>query len=144
MSYRPDVPSRSENTWLSLGAAAGGPWRLAAASGAVVGAANFGLQLLSGQISVGGPITTGLIVLFMVGGIGTYLRRDRIQTWVRNNTWRVAVVPGIGAAATTFPVLWLLSGAGFFGGAFMAAMFGAGVFLSVGLVGMLIKAMRSG
>lgn len=108
-----------------------------------MGAANFGLQLLSGQISIGGPITLGLTVLFLVGGIGAYLRKDRIQTWVRNHPWRVAAVPGIGAAATMFPVLWLLTDAGFFGGAFSAALRGAGVFLIVGLVGLVIKAMRS-
>lgn len=143
MSYQPDVPSRRDNTWLSLGAAAGAPWGLAVASGTVVGLADVGLELLGGQLAIAGPLSVGLTVLFLVAGIGAFLRRDRIQSWVRGHPWRVAAVPGAGAAATLFPVQWLLTDAGFFSAAFSAGLRGAGVFLLVGLVGMVINSMRS-
>jgi hypothetical protein len=142
MSYQPDVPSRSDNTWLSLGAAAGAPWKIAVASGAVVGLADLGLELLGGRLAPAGPISVGLTVLFLVAGIGAYLRGGRIQDWARRHPWQVAAVPGIGTAATLFPVQWLLTDAGFFSAALSAGLRGAGVLLIVGLVGMVVGAMR--
>lgn len=144
MSYSPDVPSRSDSTWLSLGTAAGAPWGIAAASGALVGLADFGIELLGGQLALGGPIIGGLTAMFLVAGIGSFLRRGRVRAWARGNPWQVAAVPAVGTAGTVFPVQWLLTESGFFSAAFLAGLRGAGVFLIVGLVGMVIKAMRSG
>lgn len=142
MSYSPDVPSRRDRTWLSLGAAAGAPWKIAVISGAAAGLADLGFGLLGGQPAIVEPVSSGLTVMFLVAGIGAFLRRDRIRSWAQRHPWQVATVPGAGAAATLFPVHWLLTDAGFFSAMLSAGLRGAGVFLVVGLVGMVIGAVR--
>src|SRR5262245_24644703 len=124
MSYQPDVPSGRDSAWLSLGANAGAPWKAAVASGAVMGLADLGLELLRGNLTFAGPMTVGLTILFLVAGIGSFLRGDRIQSWARSNPWRVAAVPGLGTAITLFPVEWLLGDSGFFSGALLAGLRG--------------------
>jgi hypothetical protein len=144
MSYTPDVPGRNESLWIATAAAAQGPWGLAVAGGAVVGGAQLVLQLLGGHLTVAGPLASGLMAFFLIGSIGALLLkgRDRARAWAHSHPWRFAVVPAIGAGATVFPVKLLLSSAGLFGAAFGAIGTAASVLVLVGLVGMVLGAVR--
>jgi hypothetical protein len=144
MSYTPEVPSRNESLWIATSAAMQGPWGLAFAGGAVVGGAQLVFQLLSGHLTVAGPLAGGLTVFFLVGSIGALLMkgRDRARTWARQHPWRFALAPAIGAGATVLPVQLLLSTQGVFGATWDALWTALSVLVIVGLVGMVAGAVR--
>ncbi|HEX6469674.1 MAG TPA: hypothetical protein VF069_11315 [Streptosporangiaceae bacterium] len=144
MSYTPDVPGRNDSLWIATAAATQGPWGLAFAGGAVVGGAQLALHVLGGHLTVAGPLTSGLMAFFLIGSIGALLLkgRDRARAWAHRHPWRFAVVPAIGAGATVLPVKLLLSTAGLFGATFAAMSTAASVFIIVGLIGMVVGAVR--
>ena len=144
MSYKPDVPGRNESLWIATAAAVQGPWGIATAGGAVVGGVQLALQLLGGHLTVAGPLAAGLVAFFLIGSIGALLLkgRDRARTWAHSHPWRFAVVPAIGAGATVFPVKLLFSTAGFVGATFGALGTAVSVFIIVGLVAMVVGAVR--
>lgn len=144
MSYTPEVRGRNESLWIATSAAMQGPWGLAFAGGAVIGGAQLAFQLLSGHLTVAGPLASGLTVFFLIGAIGALLAkgRDRARAWAHGHPWRFAVVPAIGAGATVLPVQLLLSTAGIFGATWEALWTAASVFVIVGLVGMVVGAVR--
>jgi hypothetical protein len=144
MSYTPDVPSRDESLWIATSAAMQGPWGLAAAGGAVFGGVQLALQLLGGHLTVAGPVASGLMAFFLIGSVGALLarRRDRALAWAHSHPWRFAIVPAIGAGATVLPVRLLFSTAGIFGATFNAIWTTASVFVIVGLIGMVVGAVR--
>jgi hypothetical protein len=144
MSYTPEVPSRNESLWIATSAAAQGPWGVAFAGGAVVGGAQLAFELLSGHLTVAGPLAHGLTVFFLIGSIGALLikGRDRARAWAHRHPWRFAVVPAIGAGATVLPVQLLLSTSGIFGATAEALWTALTVLVTVGLVGMVVGAVR--
>jgi hypothetical protein len=144
MSYTPEVPSRNESLWIATSAATQGPWGLALAGGAVIGGAQLLFQLLSGHLTVAGPLAAGLTAFFLIGSIGALLAksRDRARAWARRHPWRYAVAPALGVGAAVLPVQLLLSGAGVVGATFDALWTAASVLVIVGLVGMVVGAVR--
>jgi hypothetical protein len=144
MSFTPDVPSRNESLWIATAAASQGPWGLAAAGGAVVGGAQLVLQLAGGHLTVAGPLGSGLVVFFLIGSIGALLgkSRDRARAWAHQHPWRFAVVPALAAGAADLPVKLLLSSAGVFGATVDAMWTAISVLVIVGLVGMVVGAVR--
>lgn len=144
MSYTPEVPGRNESLWIATAAAMQGPWGLAAAGGAVVGGAQLALQLLAGHLTVAGPLAGGLTAFFLIGSIGALLGkdRDRARAWAHRHPWRYGLAPALGAGATVLPVKLLLSTAGLVGAAFGALWTGITVLVVVGLVGMVVGAVR--
>src|SRR5918992_4695513 len=142
MSYTPEVPSRNESLWIATSAAAQGPWGVAFAGGAVVGGAQLAFELLSGHLTVAGPLAHGLTVFFLIGSIGALLikGRDRARAWAHRHPWRFAVVPPIGAGATLLPVQLLLSTSRIFRATAPALWTALTVLVTVGLVGMVVGA----
>lgn len=141
MTYQPDVPSRSESTWIALSAASRGPWRAALAGGVIVGAADAGLHLLTGSLTVAMPLWYALVAFFLIGGAGAFLRggRDRARTWAMSHPLRYALVPGGGAATTVLVTRLLLD----FSGAFFNALFaGLVVTALVSMIGYVARAVH--
>jgi hypothetical protein len=146
MSYTPDVPGRHESLWIATTAASQGPWGLAAAGGAVIGGVQLAAELTGGHLTVAGPLASGLMVFFLIGSIGALLgkSRDRARDWARHHPWRFAVVPAIAVGAVDLPVKLVLSSAGIFGATADAMWSALSVFVIVGLVGMVVGAVRRG
>jgi hypothetical protein len=146
MSYTPDIPSRHESLWIATAAASQGPWGLAAAGGAVIGGVQLAVELTDGHLTVAGPLAAGLIVFVLIGSIGALAgkSRDRARDWARRHPWRFAVVPATAAAAVDLPVELVLGSAGIFGATADAMWAAFGVFVIVGLVGMVVGAVRRG
>jgi hypothetical protein len=141
MTYQPDVPSRSESTWIAVSAATRGPWRAALAGGVIVGAADTGLHLLTGSLTVAMPLWYALVAFFVIGGAGALLRggRDRARYWAMSHPLRYALVPGAGAAATVLAMRLLLD----FSGAFLNALLaGLVVTVLVGMTGYVARAVH--
>jgi hypothetical protein len=141
MTYQPDAPARSESGWIAVSAATRGPWRAALAGGVIAGAADAGLHLLTGGLTVAMPLWYALVAFFLIGGAGALLRggRDRARTWAMSHPLRYALVPGA-AAATTVLVTRLLLG---FSGAFLnAVLAGLVVTGAVSLIGYVARAVH--
>jgi hypothetical protein len=141
MTYQPDVPSRSESTWIAMAAATRGPWKAALAGGVIVGAADAGLHLVTGSLTVAMPLWYALVAFFLIGGAGALLRggRDRARTWAMSHPLRYALVPGAGAAATVLVTRLLLG----FSGAFFNALFaGLAVTVLVAMIGYVARAVH--
>jgi hypothetical protein len=144
MSYEPDVPSRNESLWIATAAATQGPWGVAFAGGAVVTVAHFAAHALAGHFTLASPVAGGLVVFFLIGAIGALFgkSRDRALAWAHRHPWKYAVAPAIGAGALALPVYLLFSTAGILGataGAFWTAV---SVLVTVGLVGLVVGAVR--
>jgi hypothetical protein len=146
MSYTPDVPSRHESLWIATAAASQGPWGLAAAGGAVIGGVQLAAELAGGHLTLAGPLASGLMVFVLIGSIGALLckSRDRARDWAHRHPWRFAVVPAVAAGAVDLPVTLILGSAGIFGAAADAMWAALSVFVIVGLVGMVVGAVRRG
>jgi hypothetical protein len=141
MTYQPDVPSRSESAWIAMSAATHGPWKAALAGGVIVGAADFGLHLVTGSLSVATPLWFALVALFAIGGAGALLRggRDRARQWAMSHPLRYALVPGAGATATVLVMRLLLDSSGAF---FNAVLAGLVVTALVGMAGYAARAVH--
>src|SRR3954462_1249757 len=129
MTYQPDVPRRSDATWIAMSAASQGPWPAALAGGAVAGGLDLALHLLGGHLTVAGPLSFGLAVFFLIGAGGALLRRghDRTRAWAQAHPWSYALVPAAGTAATVFAAFLFFSGAGLFASAWEGLSDGFGV-----------------
>lgn len=144
MTYQPDVPSRSESTWIAAAAASQGPWPAALAGGAVAAAADFGVHLLAGHPTLAAPLALGLVVFFLIGAGGAVLRQgpDRARAWAQRHPWSYASVPAAGTAATVFASYLFLSSEGLFGSLWDGLWDGVGVLLLLAVVGYVARAVR--
>jgi hypothetical protein len=144
MTYEPDVPRRSDSTWIAVSAASQGPWAAALAGGAVAGGADLALHLLGGHLTVAGPLSFGLAVFFLIGAGGALLRRgyDRTRAWAQQHPWSFALVPAAGTAATVFASFLLLSGDGLFGSLWEGLSDGLGVLFLIGIIGYVARGVR--
>jgi hypothetical protein len=144
MTYEPDVPRRSDSTWIAMSAASEGPWATALAGGAVAGAADLGLHLLGGHLTLAGPLSFGLAVFFLIGAGGALLRRgyDRSRAWAQQHPWSYALAPAAGTAATVFAAFLFLSGDGLFASLWEGLSDGFGVLLLIGIIGYVARGVR--
>jgi hypothetical protein len=144
MTYEPDVPRRSDSTWIAMSAASQGPWALALGGGAVAGLADLGLHVLNGHITLAAPLAFGLTIFFLIGGGGALLRRgyDRTRAWAQQHPWSYAVVPAMGTAATVFASYLFLSGSGLFGSLWEGLSDGVGVLFLLGIIGYVARGVR--
>jgi hypothetical protein len=144
MTYQPDVPRRSDSTWIAMSAASQGPWAAALAGGAVAGAADLGLHLLGGHLTLAGPLSFGLAVFFLIGAGGALLRRgyDRTRAWAQGHPWTYALVPAAGTAATVFAAFLFLSGESLFGSLWEGLSDGLGVLVLLGIIGYVARGVR--
>jgi hypothetical protein len=144
MTYEPDVPRRSESTWIAMSAASQGPWATALAGGAVAGGLDLALHLLGGHLTVAGPLSFGLAIFFLIGAGGALLRRgyDRTRAWAQQHPWSYALVPAAGTAATVFASFLFLSGDGLFGSLWEGLSDGLGVLVLLGIIGYVARSVR--
>jgi hypothetical protein len=144
MTYQPDVPRRSESTWIAMSAASQGPWAVALGGGAVAGLADLGLHVLGGHLTVAAPLSFGLAVFFLIGGGGALLRGgyDRTRAWAQRHPWTYAAVPAAGTAATVFAAYLFLSTQGVFGSLWEGLGDGFGVLLLLGIIGYVARGVR--
>jgi hypothetical protein len=144
MTYEPDVPRRSEATWIAMSAASEGPWVAALAGGAAVGLADFALHLLGWHPTLAGPLALGLSVFFLIGAGGALLRRghDRARAWAQQHPWSYAAVPAAGTAVTVFATYLFLSGQGLFGSLWEGLSDGLGVLVLLGIIGYVARGVR--
>jgi hypothetical protein len=144
MTYQPDVPRRSDSTWIALSAASEGPWSAALAGGVVAGGADLLLHLLGGQLTVAGPLSFGLEMFFLIGAGGALLRHghDRTRAWAQQHPWSYALMPAAGTAATVFASFLFLSTHGLFGSLWKGLSDGFGVLLLLGIVGYVARGVR--
>ncbi|MDH6138619.1 MULTISPECIES: hypothetical protein [Kitasatospora] len=142
--------SRRENSHLAVASATTGPWRTAAAVGAVVGGAALGVDVVTGHWStsiLAGPVGWGLFFFFLVGTVGGRLRRDtgdrRLRRWAEEHPWQSAMPGTVALWALTTLTLTFLGDWGVIGAVF-ASLLPAGLLLLVaGVVGSVKGARRS-
>ncbi|MFD9129182.1 hypothetical protein [Kitasatospora sp. NPDC059571] len=143
--------SRSENRQVAVAAATLGPWRTAAAVGAVVGGAALGVDVVTGHWSMdilAGPVGLGLFFFFLVGTVGGRLRKDdgdgRLQRWADAHPWQSAL-PAAGALWVLNTLAMTLLGSSGLIGALFTSLLPAGLLLAVaGVVGSVKAARRRG
>jgi hypothetical protein len=142
--------SRRENSQLAVAAATTGPWRAAAAVGAVVGGAALGLDLVTGHWStsiLAGPVGLALFFFFLVGTVGGKLRKDtgdrRLRRWADAHPWQSALPASAALLVLHTLALTLLGSSGLFGALFSSLLW-AGLLLGIaGVVGSVKAARRS-
>jgi hypothetical protein len=142
--------SRRENSQLAVASATTGPWRAAAAVGAVVGGAALGADLITGHWStsiLAGPVGWGLFFFFLVGTVGGRVRRDtgdrRLRRWAEEHPWQAAMPATAALWALTTVTLTVLGDWSVLGAVFMSLL-PAGLLLAVaGVVGS-VKGARRG
>ncbi|WP_406137519.1 hypothetical protein [Streptomyces sp. NBC_01089] len=137
--------SRSEQRSLAVAAATLGPWRSAAAVGAMGGAVSLGIAALAegmGAHTVTTAVSVALSLFFIVGGAGAALggrqgagADRRIGRWSAAHPWRVAAVPAALMAVCDLVVRQLLGSESFFSSSGDAVWRGVVVGGVVGLVG---------
>jgi hypothetical protein len=144
MTNQPDVPRRSEKTWIAVSVASQGPWAVALAGGAIVGAADLGLHVLTGHLTVATPLSVAVAMFFLIGAGGALLRRgyDRARSWAQRHPWSYASVPAAATAVTVFGVRLVLSASGPFDAAWHGLWSGAWVLLLLGLIGYVARGVR--
>src|SRR5262249_54360702 len=144
MTYQPDVPQRSESTWIAMSAASQGPWSVALAGGAVAGAADLGLHLLGGHLTLAAPLAFGLGAVFLLGAGRALLNRgyDRTRAWAQAHPWSYALVPAGGTAATVFASYLFLSTSGFFASLWEGLSSGLGVLVLLAIIGYVARGVR--
>ncbi|WP_327067520.1 hypothetical protein OG500_17015 [Kitasatospora sp. NBC_01250] len=143
--------SRRENRQLAVASATVGPWRAAAAVGAVVGGAALAVDVVTGHWSTGilaGPVGLALFFFFLVGTVGGQLRKDtgdrRLRRWADAHPWQAALPASGALLVLNTLVLSMLGSWGLFG-AFFTSLLPAGILLVVaGVVGSVKAARRSG
>jgi hypothetical protein len=119
------------------------PWVPALVSGGAVAAADLGLHVLHGHLSLAimsGSISVGAAVLIVVAAAGAVwrARSSRASLWARNNPWRFAVLPALAAASIAL-VLTVVTGGGVFHGIFSALWHGGAVYGLTGAIGTMGK-----
>lgn len=153
MRRYPDVPraSRSGKRQLAVASATLGPWRPAAAVGAIGGGVSLALSTIGGHFGLGvlaGSLSVALMLFFLVGGTGAVLGRKagtdhRIRDWARAHPWQVAVVPAGALLVTDLVMRQFLTSEGFFGSLWDGLWRAAVVAGVVGGVGSVSAARRS-
>ncbi|MFF7634087.1 hypothetical protein ACFZB9_13165 [Kitasatospora sp. NPDC008050] len=143
--------SRRENRQLAVASATVGPWRAAAAVGAVVGGAALAVDVVTGHWSTGilaGPVGLALFFFFLVGTVGGQLRKDtgdrRLRRWADAHPWQAAL-PASGALLVLNTLALTLLGSWGVFGALFTSLLPAGILLVVaGVVGSVKAARHSG
>jgi hypothetical protein len=115
--------SRTEKRQLAVASATLGPWRPAAAVGAIGGGVSLALDSVTGHFGLGvlaGSLSVALMLFFLVGGTGAVLGRkagtDRgLRRWARAHPWQVAAVPAGALLVTDLVMRQILTSEGFFG-----------------------------
>lgn len=152
-SSREIAVSGAEKRQLAVASATLGPWRPAAAVGALGGGVSLGLHLVHGHFGLGilaGALSVGALLFFGVGGAGAVLgyssrgsgRDRRIRRWAREHPWEVAVVPGGLMFLTDLVIRQALTSQGLFGTVWTGLWHGAVVAAVVGVVGAVGAARR--
>jgi len=123
------------------------PWGPALVTGGAVAAADLGLQLIHGHLSLAmmsGSVSAGAAVLIVVAAAGAVWRSrsGRASLWARNNPWRFAVLPALAAAAIAL-VLTVVTGGGVFHGVFSGLWHGGAVYGLTGAVGTIGKGRKN-
>jgi hypothetical protein len=145
-SSREIVVSGAEKRQLALASATLGPWRPAAAVGALGGGVSLALHLVQGHFGLGiltGAISIAALLFFCVGGSGAVLgypargagRDQRIRRWARSHPWQVAAVPAGMMFLTDLVLRQALTSQGFFGTIATGVWHGVVVAAVVGAVG---------
>ncbi|WP_328537395.1 hypothetical protein [Streptomyces sp. NBC_00344] len=119
-----DEMSKSEQRSLALASATLGPWRAAAAVGALGGGVALGVSTIAegmGAHAAATAVSVALTLFFLVGGAGAAMggrsaaaADRRIRRWAVAHSWRVAAVPAVLMAVSDVLVRQLLSSEGFF------------------------------
>ncbi|MFF7214344.1 hypothetical protein ACFZAU_28040 [Streptomyces sp. NPDC008238] len=142
----------AEKRQLAVASATLGPWRPAAAVGAIGGGVSLAASALSGDFGLGvvaGAVSVALMLFFLVGGAGAVTGRGpradrRIRRWAAAHPWRVALVPAGMLLVTDVVVRQVLTSEGFFGSLWDGLWRGALVAGVVGLVGSVAGKRRAG
>ncbi|MCO6004165.1 hypothetical protein NE236_04160 [Actinoallomurus purpureus] len=144
MTHQPDVPRRSEATWIAMSAASEGPWVAALAGGAAVGLADFAMRVFGWDLSLADPLALGLSVFFLIGAGGALLRggHHRARAWAQQHPWSYAWVPAAGTAVTVFASYLFLSAQGLFGSLWEGLSDGFGVLVLLGIIGYVARGLR--
>lgn len=147
----PDV-TRGEKRQLAVASATLGPWRPAAAVGAIGGGVSLAVSAVGGDFGFGvvaGACSVALMLFFLVGGAGAVTGRGprsdrRIRRWAAEHPWRVALVPGGMLLVTDLVLRQILTSEGFFGSLWDGLWRGALVAGVVGVVGSVAASRRAG
>ncbi|MFE9426660.1 hypothetical protein ACFYNO_27275 [Kitasatospora sp. NPDC006697] len=142
------TPRESRN--LAVASATNGPWRTAAAVGAVVGGATLAAELIGGHWSttvLAGPAGWALFFFFLIGTVGGRLRRDtgdrRLRRWAEEHPWQSAL-PATGALLVLNTLALTLLGDWGVVGAVFASLLPAGLLLLIaGVVGSVKSARKA-
>ncbi|MEV6652600.1 hypothetical protein [Streptomyces sp. NPDC051219] len=137
----------SERRHLAVASATLGPWRAAAAVGALGGGVSLALGAIGDGVGLGvlaGALSAALMLFFLVGGAGAALggkpgtaagTDHRMRRWAAAHPWRVAAVPASLLVVTDVVMRQLLTAEGFFGSMWDGLWRSALVAGVVGLVG---------
>lgn len=153
-SSREVAASRVEKRQLAVASATLGPWRPAAAVGALGGGVSLALHLVHGHFGLGilaGSVSVAALLFFCVGGAGAVLgysspgaRRDhRIRRWARAHPWRVSAVPAAMMFLSDMVIRQALTSQGFFSTIWTGLWHGAVVATVVGVVGTVAAARKA-
>jgi len=153
-SSRDIAVSGSDSRQLAVASASLGPWRPAAAVGAIGGGVSLALHLIGGHFGLGvlsGALSIAALLFFCVGGAGAVLgyssrssgRDHRIRRWARSHPWRVAAVPAVAMFFTDLVIRQALTSQGFFSTIWTGLWHGALVAAVVGVVGTVSASRRS-
>jgi hypothetical protein len=145
-SSREITVSGAERRQLAVASATLGPWRPAAAVGALGGGVSLALHLVHGHFGLGilsGALSVAALLFFCVGGAGAVLgysargsgRDRRIRRWAREHPWRVATVPAGLMFLTDLVLRQALTSEGLFGTLWTGLWHGAVVAAVVGTIG---------
>lgn len=138
--------TRSEEMSLAGAALRGAPWKAALAGGVLVAASDFVLDFIVGSTELSWTVGLGVAVFTLIAAIGSVARPDRgdrvtrqARAWSLRHPWRFSVYPAAGAALLLYPVQLILDGEGVFGAAFDAALGGAAIYLTSGLLTLALR-----
>lgn len=149
MSYsQAPVPRDERLSWresftVSGAALTNAPWTTALIGGAVVGGANFLLNITSFPII--GSVLLGLWTVLAIAAIGAVWRRragNRAVTWARSHPWKFAVLPAVITGVVTIPAEMIFSLSGPFGALGIAILNGVGTWVLVALASMVARARK--
>lgn len=131
---------------MAVASATLGPWRPAAAVGALGGGVSLALHLVQGHFGLGivsSAISIAALLFFCVGGAGAVLgyssrgtgRDRRLRRWARSHPWQVAAVPAGLMFLSDLVIRQVLTSQGFFSTLWTGLWHGAVVAAVVGGVG---------
>jgi hypothetical protein len=142
----------AEKRQLAVASATLGPWRPAAAVGAIGGGVSLAASALGGDFGLGvvaGAVSVALMLFFLVGGAGAVTGRGpradpRLRRWAAAHPWRVALVPAGLLLVADVVMRRILTSEGFFGSVWDGLWRGALVAGVVGVVGSVAGKRRPG